>query len=115
MSNYAKWEYKVENELYLTEEKLTQLGAEGWELVAIYGGKAYFKRIEPIVLTLSPQTEKQLKESFEQLNRDRIKSMQTFVHHARIDLVSGRFACCIIDPETGELTGHERYIFPAID
>ncbi len=40
-----KWEYKpLDLGLYGYEDKLNKLGIEGWELVSVDNGIAYFKR-----------------------------------------------------------------------
>ena len=39
-----QFEYKVINRLVGVEKKLNQMGFEGWELVAAYGGQYIFKR-----------------------------------------------------------------------
>ena len=39
-----KYEYKTVSVLWRTERKLNQLGYEGWELVAVDGGRTYLRR-----------------------------------------------------------------------
>ena len=39
-----RYEYKISTPLFKTEQKLNQLGYDGWELVAAVGGSLYLKR-----------------------------------------------------------------------
>jgi hypothetical protein len=39
-----KYEYKTMLAFFRTERKLNQWGYDGWELVAVDGGKMYLKR-----------------------------------------------------------------------